>query len=500
MRKYLLKITGILLFSAFSIFALNGCFFKKKIKTIDEELTSSLPSETLTVCFIGSEPSSAKSVLAEVQSRLKSTLNVKLDFKWIQSRNYPQEISTLMSSGQSIDAFQVAGSQQYDLLNTFIKQGSIMDITSLLKDKAPKLYALYGDKGFVNVTYDGKVMGLPNNFPRSGRICAVMNESTAQKYNVQTLKTFDDLEKLLQSLKESNDGKSPVAFNKNTFDLFGEAFGYINISPYLVYKQDDPNMKLVPWEQTNDFRKAVQTIQNWSDNKYFTATALRYLSSMNQLDTINRDMVDVVLTDWDYAQSYIHTHTGTAIKLKIFPLYPDKLTSIPGDYSAMAIYKNSKHAERVLKLFQWIQQSQENYDLFMYGIKDENYKLDNNRVSFTDDKSRYFGWDGSTTFININFTHLSVSDPQNFLEEYKKVTEGGTKYAPSSGFKPDYSAVQTQVNNRLQSFNSMTQMLYGFGISGTYIDEFINNNKTAGIDQVVTEVQKQLDQWKAKNK
>lgn len=498
MKRVINKLIPVLISFIIISSILAGCSFQKGNKKDDEVLSITPEQKELIFFFNGTEPKAAKKVLGEVEAKLKSTLNVKLNFNWISGRDYAGQLKTHMESGKQIDAFEVRGNGQNDLLNALVKEDTLMDITSLFKQKAPKLYEMYNEQVLANVMYQGKIMGIPDNYPRSGRICAIMKETTAQKYNIQSIKNYEDFEKLLELLKNSNDGKLPVGFNRDTLGLFGEAYGYINIGNRLVYRQDDPQMKLIPWEQTKEFKQAASKLKDWIDNKYTSASLIRTMTAMNPVDAITRDMASSVLVDWDTAQAYLHTHTGSSVNLKVIPLYNDKMSARPGDYSAIVLNKITKNAERILNFVQWIQTSQENYDLFMYGIKGENYVLEGDRIKFPDEKSRYFGWDGCTSFININFTHLSVSDRSDFREEYKKVTESGTRLAPSTGFKGDYSKLQNVINARNDSYNAMNTRIFMFGANENDIDNFISENKALGVDTLVQDLQKQLDQWKSK--
>ncbi|MEN2773510.1 hypothetical protein [Acetivibrio clariflavus] len=61
--------------------------------------------------------------------------------------------------------------------------------------------------------------------------------------------------------------------------------------------------------------------------------------------------------------------------MKEIELYMDQPHLLSSRYRGVAVASNSKNPERVLMFLEWLHKSQENYDLFRYGIKDRHYGL-----------------------------------------------------------------------------------------------------------------------------
>ncbi len=62
----------------------------------------------------------------------------------------------------------------------------------------------------------------------------------------------------------------PMFYNESSIGLFAEANGYVNFNYILglVYKWDDPEMRIIPWEQTPEYRRGIETILKWTNNGY----------------------------------------------------------------------------------------------------------------------------------------------------------------------------------------------------------------------------------------
>lgn len=506
-RGVINRVTALLL-AVLTCGTLAGCNIGKGKKATlsnaaDKFQEKQLTEETLTFYLPGNAPEGSKKVIQEIEKRLKPTLNVKLNIKWVANDGYADQVKSTISSGQPVDVFVASKSDSNDTIAELAQSDQILDLTSLLKEKAPRLDQLYSADEKANATYNGKVMGLPPHLPRSRRICVVMLEDAVKKFNVTDIKTFEDYDKLLRVMKDNETNAGPTATAKRTIDLFAEFAGYVPVGAELVYKRDDPKMKLIPWEQTPEFRSAVATLQRWDQNKYTSNeyTQMFQYSGNSELEVLNQGLVNSILTDWETAQEYIHMKAVSDFKVKIFPLYPDQPTVRPTDTIELVLNKNCKDPERVLKFLEWTQSNQENYDLFMYGIKDENYVLKGDKVEFPANKVKYFGWDGSLAFLNLNYMHPVATDPDDYKEVYKNLAEEGTQYAPSVGFRPETAAVQDIINKRNEYFaqGEMTMAFRSYFNTDLDVDNFIRYHKVLGVDKLVAEMQKQLDEWKTQN-
>ena len=76
------------------------------------------------------------------------------------------------------------------------------------------------------------------------------------------------------------------------------------------------------------------------------------------------------------------------------------------------------HPERVVSFVEWIHESQENYDLIRYGVKDRNYTA-GDRVTFPRSVRPLSTWFAAEYFIDIRYERLTPNLDANFREFYK---------------------------------------------------------------------------------
>lgn len=467
-----------------------------KVNNTDIYQQKQLKQETITLYLPGDEPQGVRKVLSEIEKQTKSTLNVKLNFKWFSKESYLQQVKSQLDSSSAPDAFILSRSDAKDEIAELTKEDKVMDLTALFPQTAPKLNDRITEEEKQNVTYDGKLVAVPSLLPLTKRACVVVNEEIAKKYNISEIKNINELEYLMQTLKGKESSIAPVAVKSSTIDLFADMYGYIQIGDYLVYKKDDQQMKVMTWEQTPEFGQIVKKLIQWRTSNLDMGNAA---PDTNEIAMIQQGLAASAFTDLDGAYQYLHYLAGSGLKVRIFPLYPEQESQRTTDTAAIAINKNSKHAERVLKFLDWIQSSQENYDLFMYGIKDENYALSGDKIDFPADKVKYFGWGGYNTFVNLDFTRTYVWDPENFKEEYKKISETNAKFPSTLGFNFENTTVQDVSSKRREAYDNV-ELQHGGFVNSQDVDTFLKQQGELGVEKLVNEMQRQLDKWKVDNK
>lgn len=267
-------------------------------------------------------------------------------------------------------------SRCWQIIEAIVVGDYALDLSRLLPEYAPILYSQYSDEELDQVTYNGKLIGMPNLVRGSDRICVVARADLLQKFDIKEIGDFEDYENFLRAVKENEKLITPAPVANINTAIFMQKYGYAMLDGYLVYRWDDPEMKLYAWEQTPENREAYKKIKKLMNDGCIDSTKV---TSENILLNIRSGSIASFVSKWDDAIR-IMRGAGSEHKLKIFPLDMDMKASRSSNRNTVIIInKNSKNPEKVIRFFEWIQSKQENYDLFMYGIEGQNYVLENNR-------------------------------------------------------------------------------------------------------------------------
>jgi len=503
MKKRLFIIASVILFASLIGSSVIYHFMRDKVNTKveDDIIISSLDEATLTFYFPsngGLEPKGLSRVLEEIQKRTKNQLNIKLIFKFLDS--YTSEYSFNIkdiAAAEGCDAFFFTN--EYDIsLADLEREGIIMDLTEIFPIYAPKYFSKFSKDELSAVSINNKIMAIPNRLPTAQRKHAMVREDLMQKYSIPGIKNYWDYEFYLKVVKGNEPGLIPAMIFNSSLELFAEANGYVifNNNLGLVYKWTDPDMKIIPWEQTPEYKNTINTIINWIGKGYAV--------SGNSIDIsvpIGEGKYSSVIgvTGSEIIYNRILQSKGVDFRYKSYSLYQDKPSerSSPLRYTLL-VNSRTKNAERVIKFIEWLQSNQENYDLFMYGIEGKDYVLsaDKTPVGISHSDS-YENWEGQNVLLNIEYERQIQYSSDFTVEKYMNEIESTTSYPPHLGFFPDLQGFKDQFLLRQYTFRDFENKLLNGELKSEDVDTFINDQKQFEIDKVVNELQNQLNAWKA---
>lgn len=196
-RSVLSLLLTVLCFAGF----LPGCSTLPD-KSTDKDLPEkNLKEVTLTFYFSGSENLQSRKVLDRVEKETKNTLNIRLDFKWIPWNEFQNTINALFQSGDNFDALASMYDGDYNMqFYKMAQEGSLLNISELFPEYAPELFSKYSKEELRQVTYQGKIQGVPARLPGSFRVCAVVRKDLMDKYGIPPIKTINDYDSFLQTV------------------------------------------------------------------------------------------------------------------------------------------------------------------------------------------------------------------------------------------------------------------------------------------------------------
>jgi len=452
-----------------------------------------LKSEKLTLYFLGQENPSATEVLQAVNGRLKQKISAEIKFNFLdRPENYLEKIKSDIAAGLPCDAFFYFSGLGVNL-ETLANEGYIADLTELFPQYAPNYYRQFSKDDINAAKVNGKLYAVPERVPDANRTCAIVRQDLMEKYNIPEIKSYDDYEFYLKTIKE----KEPDIIPMNCFDtmlgLFADAYGYVILDNELglVYKWDDPDVRIQAWEQTPVFKDCLNRIKSWRDKGYLMKSAGISQLNVNMIASGKWASFIGVLggqfsfTGWNYKAYQLHD--GYSVRLN--PLK-----------RGVAINAKSKNAERVLMFIDWLESSQENYDLYMYGVKDKHYVDKGDYIEPPEEvrgADYFYNWSWKVPLRNIDYERANAPGMKEEMAQYYEIIKGKTKYPPLNGFSPDYSTVDSIKTSRQISYADMDRSVYIGNYDEIRVDAFIKDQKDTGIDNLISEVQRQAGRFRA---
>ena len=261
--------------------------------------------------------------------------------------------------------------------------------------------------------------------------------------------------------------------------------------PMAVY-MDSEDYKVVNILETPELKETLKTVRKYYQAGY-VSPEVATTSSADDLYKSGNWFVDRAATQ-PFADNQWSASLG-------YPIVSTPATeSIIYNWSVMgsmqAISANSKYPEKAMEFLNLLNTDPVLRNMVDSGIEGVHYeKVGDNVMKNLENSKNY----DMPTFAlgNVLLTYLNEGDPENKCDEFKKFNEAGVN-APLLGFNFDTSKVATE----LASVQNVKEEYWGALMTGTvdseeYLPKANEKFKAAGLDKIIEEVQRQVDEWRA---
>lgn len=365
------------------------------------------------------------------------------------------------------------------------------DIQSVLKKD-------YLDTGYI----DGIRYGLPSVRDYAASACFEYSVDLADKYglHMDSVKNLDDLEKELIRLKEEDSSIIPVGINLNIgadtllkIDSIGD-----NFSRYLaVLPNCGQNSKVVNLYETQEFSSFVKRMYQWRQKGLLmeetgaTMSAINYLKSGKVLGCFSH-----------YHPGFdVEETRGSGTKIDCVVLGENYITSFSTNRLFWVIPAKSQAKEAAMLFLNRMYTDENVVRILSYGkegthyeYKDEAKEVIGYPEGVNVDNSRYsqfFGWIYGNEMLMPVWEGLPT-------DMWNQVTDYNDTAVRSVGM--GFCFNPTPVEKEITKCEAVVQKYYTGLINGEldpekYLPILQRELKGAGIDDVVKEKQKQLDQY-----
>ena len=327
--------------------------------------------------------------------------------------------------------------------------------------------------------------------------------------------SLESIEPMLQQVKEAYPDMYPVVpLNANAYNFLDFYVGATN--GYKIDMLGDrtstctgciigDDMTVVNLYATDAFRECCELAYDWMQKGYLVPDTSTSPDSASTLMAAGRGFC----TTGGYGNAPEALENNSSISGSSTPSYyhvleqPYMTTSTIGVTTCVGI--TSEHPEAALRLLDLFYTDEFVINSILFGVEGRDYvKVTDNTIDFPEGvDSTNIAYDSYTTcgIIGSQFIQWGRQTSEDLLmadREFMQTNIDNAVKSPAFGFSFDATNVRTQVssvNNVItQYFNALTN---GELDPNTYIDEFVSALESAGINDVITEKQSQLDAWAA---
>lgn len=444
---------------------------------------------TLTWMVPYSEQADEELVEAEISKITKEKLGVSVDLQFIDTAAYTERMTMNMASGKDFDLCFTGYVNPY-IQN--VDNGGYLDITDLLKEKAPKLYESYPEYAWDIATVDGRIYGVPNLQGFAPPTSFWTSKELADKYNFdfEAMTKPEDVEPFLKTIKENEPNLYGYRTNYN-YEVWTNGV-YEEITADIGIKVDGSSPKVVYIRDTPEYKKAIMTMHDWFKKGYIRPDLL---SVGNDTQDYNAGKYAVSVGGWLPGSEATKSKQFETEYIAV-PICKSVLSKQKSLAAMTAIGRNSKHPEEAIKLLELINTDQELMTLFALGIEGKHYTLDESGKYEKINGSGYTT-SGEWLFGNQFIGKLAVGQADDTWEATKQMNLDAIA-SPILGFTlktDDIKTIISQVEAAGAEYTEAQAVING----NADHEKMMARKREAGLDKLMAEVQKQIDAYWAEN-
>jgi len=440
---------------------------------------------------IGTPQKDTDRVMEEVSKYTAEKIGVTVKMTQLDWGDYDQKMKVMTASGTPMD-IMFSASWAFDYVQN-ARKGAFMQIDDLLGKYGQGIKEKLNPAFLEGSKVDGHNYGIPANKELPALEVWRFNKNLLDKHGLDyttATTSLDSLEPLLKAIKEKEPGVVPFAMNKDYTPVI--PYDYLIQGLPMAVKLGSTDYKVVSSLETPELKAALQTMHKYYKAGYVSAEVAS-TPSTDDLFKSGKWFMDraatVPFADNLWTASYGYPVVSAPASDSVVFNW-----SVMG--SLQTISANSKYPEKAMEFLNLVNTDSYLRNLIDSGIEGVHYKkTGDNRMENLDDSKNY---DMPTFSLgNVMLTYLNQGDPDNKWEEYESFNDNSAQ-APTLGFNFDTANVATE----LAAVQNVKSEFWSALMTGTvdpeeYLPKAIEKFKAAGLDKIIVEAQRQLDEWRA---
>ncbi|MNH90080.1 hypothetical protein D3C73_426130 [compost metagenome] len=438
-------------------------------------------------------PADMKSVEAEANKLIKGKINATVKFMPVAFGDYTQKMNTIVASGEKVDLIWTSN-WNFDYVQNQGK-GAFIELDALIDKNAPEVKKSMPQFVWDGTKINGKIYGIPNYQTVTNREGFMIQKSYIDKLKIDVtkLKKIEDLEPILAQIKQDDASVTPFSMDyRGKFGNMNRSYNLENvISEMAVISLSNPD-KILNQYETPEYKQYLATARSWFQKGYINqdAATLKNLTALNLSGKVITNFHNALKPGGE-AETKVQFGGKDIVYVPITDVYTGTNTIIT---TLTAISRTSANPDRAMQLINLVNTDKTLFNLLVYGIEGKHHSknADGSVKVIKDGGYTVSDWVMGNVF---NSQVLEGKDPK--VAEETKAQNESAKPSPIMGFKFQTTAVSAEIANVKTVIDE-----YGPGLNTGTIDakdklpEFQEKLKKAGIDKVIAEAQKQLDEWK----
>jgi putative aldouronate transport system substrate-binding protein len=462
----------------------------------------------------GTAPSELALALDAVNEKLVADgVGIDVAVDYVAWDAWDQKTNLMLSTGEAFELFHVMENRVPT--PTYASRGALTPLDDLIDEYAPALGDMFTEDQWAAVTVDGERLSIPAIWRRVvgvGGIDGVIyvRQDLLDRYGLEiprTLDEFVEVAKALQAGVEADTGETWYMWEHEIY--YSSAWIYRALDTYPFYVQHSEEVLLIrddgtvePYYRTDEFRQAAEFHRRLYQEGLIHPDILS-LPSEARTQTVNQQGKFLFgAGTGGYGDVPNMRRNDPNAELSDFVFNPDQPFYVNlAVLNSNAVPATTDTPEAGLMFLDWLYSSKENHDLFLYGIEGRHYHAEGEDrmepVLNASDQPLYAHQFWQVAWAP--FTRFNVTAPEKQVEQFTQPLPASQKQEGIVlGFGFDSQPVNTEYTNILAARQEVLfPIKWGVVEYDEYFDELDQRMRAAGIDRVVAEYQRQLDEYLA---
>jgi putative aldouronate transport system substrate-binding protein len=468
----------------------------KKVLTTCSVVVSSnnLPQVRLSWYNVGGAPKDLSVVNDELNKYLKPRINAIVDMKFLDWGVYGDRMNLMKAAGDDMDIIFDPGWMSY---RQDAAKGYLVDITTLFGKYAPKTKAQLNPAFVTGSQIDGKNYGIPCNKEMAHVKGVLINQDIADKYNldVKSVKTYKDLEPLFATLKEKD--PTLIALNMCKDEKMDHAIDWDSLNDNVAGVCRYGETKVINELEQPETISLLNTVRDWYLKGYINKDAATLADRKPNMKSGKAFAQLSPLNPGSAAnESVAYGHKMTAIEFTERAVNTGDTTG-----SLQCISTASQNPERALMFLELVNTDVYVNNLINFGIEKMHYvKKSATTIDLApgvSESNSPYRPQSQWIFGNNYINYLWINEDPNKWKNFAKFNSTA-KPSKLLGFSLDTEPIKNEVAAMLNINQEYANgLLTGTVDPVTVLPKYIAKLKAAGLSKVMTEKQKQINDWLA---
>jgi putative aldouronate transport system substrate-binding protein len=468
---------------------------------VDQGATPDDGVHTITMAFLGREFPDQQLVWDAINELTMREINMRFDPIVMGFGEYVQRLNLMLAGGSKLDILPI----HFGQVNSYLNQGQLVDMSELIRTYGQGIIDFMSEEVALSGNINGFIYGIPSNKESASNSGIVMRKDIidALGIDVSNVHSYHCITAIFETVHAAyphmimimgTDLVSAIQHQDSLFDNFGVLMNNGQsrvVENYFESEWYRSRVEIISdWYQRGFVLMDAATVTEHPDSFMRTGQLFSYYSPIKpgfEVQALSR-------TGFDVVTAYIGTDDGQPV---------NNLWTNSVNFINWGIASNTTDAEKAMQFLNFAYTSPEFNNLMNFGIYDTHYvRVEGSDIFVTFPEgtgvttTRYhlnMGWHLPNQFLG----HIWEGLPENRWQLYQEFNDSATR-SLAFGFIYDSSSVATELV-ALSNVAAQYRAALETGTAGanweTVLGEFNQALYAAGLQTVMDEKQRQLDEW-----